>query len=165
MATALRIRAAFPDIETEDRWYTSCTIGMIAGGQAVNQVPDLATCTLDLRRTEQTERDALVAQVTALAEGCTVEVMEEGPVSFTDPANPYVQQYAAAVRREIGRDVVFTKSHGAHDGRYLTVKGIPAIVSRPTSGGQHGPDEWVDLKSLAEFHRCYRSFLAGVLGA
>lgn len=162
VAAALRIRQAFPDREIAEHWHDTCSVGTIAGGNATNQVPDLATCTIDIRHTEGTDPDALLYRIRTLAVPCAVEVLSAGPVRTTALDNAYLLQYAEVVRKAIGREVRFTRTHGADDGRHLAAHDVPIIVSRPRSGGQHSAEEWVDLAGLAEFRQCLGAFLAEV---
>ena len=43
------------------------------------------------------------------------------------------------------RDTTFP---GTADGRQFGARGEPAIYYGPAGGGQHAPDEWVDLESV-----------------
>ena len=162
VAAALRIRHAFPDRDIAEHWHDTCSIGTIAGGRATNQVPDLASCTIDLRYTEATDPDALLVRVRSLAAPCAVGVIAAGPVRETAPDDPYLMRYTDVVRKTIGREIRFTRTHGADDGRHFAAHDVPIIVSRPRSGGQHSAEEWVDLSSLEEFRQCLRMFLAEV---
>ncbi|NQV90283.1 M20/M25/M40 family metallo-hydrolase [Candidatus Uhrbacteria bacterium] len=141
----------------EDQWYHTCNIGMIQGGEAANQIPDLATCDIDIRFTEDENVDQLFAkiqeQVGDLAE---VELRVGGEPIYTDPTNSFVQQYAECVKETIGTPAVFNKHCGSNDGRFFTSLGIPIIVSRPTSGNQHSPDEWLETESLPVFQEICR---------
>ena len=51
----------------------------------------------------------------------------------------------AAVAGEPLRDTPFP---GTADGRFFGARGEPAIYYGPSGGGQHAPDEWVDLESV-----------------
>ena len=51
----------------------------------------------------------------------------------------------ASVAGEPLRDAPFP---GTADGRYFGARGEPAIYYGPAGGGQHAPDEWVDLESV-----------------
>jgi acetylornithine deacetylase len=56
-----------------------------------------------------------------------------------------VGEVHAAVAGEPLRDTPFP---GTADGRYFGARGEPAIYYGPAGGGQHAPDEWVDLESV-----------------
>ncbi len=161
IAAYARIRELFPNTPTaEDHWYHTCNIGTIQGGETFNQVPDFATCDLDIRFTEQTNVDDLFAAVKEKA-GPDVEVINRisGSPIFTDPNHPYVKMYEEAVEKTLELKTEHNQHCGSNDGRFLSELGIPLIISRPVSGDQHSPHEWLEIESLPKFHRVYWQFI------
>ena len=73
----------------------------------------------------------------------------------TDLQNVFVQSYASCVRECTASEVEYSKQCGSNDGRFFSACHIPIIVSRPLSGQQHSPDEWLDSDSLVLFYQLY----------
>lgn len=152
------IRGRFPkDAGEEGHWHATMNLGTLRGGTAVNQVPDEAVCDIDIRYPASVGRATVLDVVTSSANGCTVDLVLDDAASSTPHDHPFVGAYASALRDELGLDARACKNHGGNDGRYLTAHGIPVITSRPTSGDQHSPTEWLDTESLEPFYRLYRS--------
>jgi succinyl-diaminopimelate desuccinylase len=161
---AARVTRAFPASDDAEHWHVTCSIGTIRGGTAVNQVPDVAECGIDIRFPETETLGGMLARVRGLAGACEVEALAgDAPVGIAAD-DPFVRRYAAIVREETGGSVTFGCSHGSNDGRYFAALGIPVIVSRPRSGGQHGPDEWLDTADLVPFQSTYRRFIESCRG-
>jgi acetylornithine deacetylase len=70
-----------------------------------------------------------------------------------DPEAPVVRTLAEAVHDETRADAVTASHVGAAHARFSREAGIPAVCYGPSGGGQHGPDEWVDLASVARVTR------------
>ncbi|PJE76791.1 hypothetical protein COV05_02645 [Candidatus Uhrbacteria bacterium CG10_big_fil_rev_8_21_14_0_10_48_16] len=150
-----KIRAFIPHKATaDDYWYHTCNIGVIHGGEAANQIPGEAMCDLDIRFTEETNVDELMAKVEeVVGDLAQVSVRVSGELIHTDEENPFVQTYVQCATEVLGTQPTFNKHCGSNDGRFFTSLGIPIIVSRPTSGDQHSPHEWLDTESLPVFQK------------
>lgn len=156
-----RIKELFPNTPTaEDHWYHTCNIGIIRGGEAANQVPDYATCDIDVRFVENISSAEFYKQIQEKA-GPDVEVINRisGEPIVTSKDHQYVQLYSKALKKTLGLDPRFNKHCGSNDGRFLSELGIPIITSRPVSGDQHSPNEWLETESLADFEKVYWEFI------
>lgn len=155
-----RVQAAFPPTDDPDRWYTTVNMGTIQGGTALNVVADEAKVGLDIRLPETCSHDEIVEQIQGyLGANAQIEVTFKEPPSHTSPSHPVVQLYREVLKEQQGKEAIYTKSHGGHDGRFLTAKGVPLIVSRPVSGAQHAPNEWVEIASLEPYYQLCRTFV------
>lgn len=150
------IHALFPATEDPERWYSTCVLGKFSGGIVVNQVPDSASCDIDIRFAEDIAPEALLARVRdCVGDAARVDLLCSGKYADTSFQNPYVQAYSAAVRDLLHTELTEEISHGATDGRFFSELGIPVITSRPLSDGQHTPNEWVSIESLEPFKKLY----------
>jgi succinyl-diaminopimelate desuccinylase len=142
-------------------WHSTCVFGKIAGGTAVNTVPQFAECDLGVRFVEPASLEDVFARVKELAEkeGCRAELLAGGEMRITEEDNEILAAYRDIVKRETGTLPRLQRTHGADDGRFFSQHGIPVIMSRPSSGGQHSDNEWVDLSSLNDFYRICKSFI------
>jgi succinyl-diaminopimelate desuccinylase len=53
----------------------------------------------------------------------------------------------------------FLRKHGAADGRYYSARGIDAVAFGIDGGGQHGPEEYVEIGSILPYHAALSEFL------
>jgi succinyl-diaminopimelate desuccinylase len=159
IAAYQRIEKLFPASDDPARWYVTCSLNVMAGGSATNLIPSAAEAKIDIRFPETENAAELLTRIQEAAAPVAVESLTSSPASLTSANDVHVQRFAEVVAKTTGEHVCFGKSHGANDGRYLTQYGIPIIVSRPISGGQHSDGEWVDLSSLLTFHEVYRAYL------
>ncbi len=151
-----KIHALFPASNDPDRWYSTCVLGKFSGGMVVNQVPDQASCDIDIRFAEDIMPDALLTRVReCVGAAASVELLCSGRYVTVPLENSYLQAYGAVVRELFHAELTEEITHGATDGRFFSELGIPVITSRPCSGEQHTPYEWVDLDSLDDFKKLY----------
>lgn len=135
----------------------SINLGRIAGGDAVNKVPDHCRMDVDVRYLPGQDPAEIVRQVQGLG-AIEVETLLERPPAFVSPGNPMVRMLLEAVGNHepaaasIGRD-------GASDAVAFLAVGIPAIEFGPRGAGHHGPEEYVDTESLATYRRALGDFL------
>lgn len=152
-----KIHAMFPTIDDPDHWHSTCVIGKFNGGMMVNQVPDSASCEIDIRFVDDMQPQALLERVRECVAGdVDVQLMSCARGVATPLYEPHIAAYSAAVMNTLDTELSEEITHGATDGRFFSELGIPVIISRPVSGGQHTPEEWVDMVSLEKFMRLYR---------
>jgi succinyl-diaminopimelate desuccinylase len=152
------IRLLFPEIKQES-WADTLNIGVISGGQAINQVPDEASATLDIRFTEKTDPEEVLKKIHEAAPNCEIQILLQSKVSFTNPDHPFLELYGKTLKDELGLEAKFQGTPGGNDGRFFTAKGIPMLVARPMSGGLHGPDEWLDVAEFSAYANLLEKYL------
>lgn len=160
MRCTQEVLTLFPARLQENKWENTCNVGRIEGGRASNQVPDSASCLLDVRLIETTNTKGILEELERVVAvyGCTLDVLETGIVSHTASDNPYLVRYASVVKSVTGVPVQFVRSEGADDGRFFSRHNIPVICTRPKSGGQHSDHEWVDAQSLQQLTEIFVQF-------
>jgi succinyl-diaminopimelate desuccinylase len=137
----------------------SINLGRIAGGDAVNKVPDWCTMAVDIRYLPGQDPAHILAEISAL-EGIEVARTFIHPPVTVSPNDRYVHALRDSVARlapeiktlSVGRD-------GASDAASFIEAGIPAVEFGPTGAGHHGPDEWVSLSSLQRYRRALGDFV------
>ncbi|SDG65604.1 succinyl-diaminopimelate desuccinylase [Sinosporangium album] len=160
-----RVIAAYP-IAAEEVWRTTVNVSRVTTpNTARNQVPDRAEAWLDFRFTPEDgdfngrTREELAAHLSKFCEpGVTPIVVQADPPHYADPSNPDVRALQEAARRQ-GYSGDFLRKHGAADGRFYYQRGMEAVIFGVTGAGQHGPDEYVDIASIASYHRALVEFL------
>ena len=134
----------------------SVNLGRISGGDAVNKVPDHCHMDVDIRYLPGQDPQEILRQVRD-AGPSEVAVSIARPPADTDPDHPLVTALIGAASSyddcttSIGRN-------GASDAVAFLAVGVPAVEFGPRGAGHHGPDEHVDLPSLAKYRRTLVDF-------
>jgi succinyl-diaminopimelate desuccinylase len=129
----------------------SINLGRIAGGDAVNKVPDECVMDVDIRYLPNQDPDELLGQIR------TIEDMEIRrtfvfPPAYVSRSNPYVLGLAETVTESTQQtDSVTVGRDGASDAVSFLKTGIPAVEFGPAGAGHHGPEEWVSIPSLRDY--------------
>jgi len=136
----------------------SINLGRIAGGDALNKVPDRCEMAVDVRYLPGQDPGEILAQVRAIP-GIDVERTFIHPTVSVSRANPYVQGLREAVSRATQGEVMSVGRDGASDAASFIEAGIPAVEFGPAGGGHHGPDEWVSVASLRRYRGALGAFV------
>lgn len=145
-------------------WYTltdldagqTVNVGLIKGGQSVNTVAPLATCEIDVRYVEPAGRDAIVAEITKVAEACSVAgssaslsiVGEFRPMKQSEAAKDLFDQYVGNAK-QAGLDIAGEFSGGCADSGFAAAVGAPTLCGvGPVGGMVHSPDEYLEVASI-----------------
>ena len=137
----------------------SVSLGRIAGGDAVNRVPDACTLDLDIRYLPGQDPEQILAAVGARDGAEIVKVFHREPIVVAREEH-YVQVLAEAVSNTtpvtesiaVGRD-------GTSEVISFLNAGTPAVEFGPAGDGHHGPDEWVSIESLAHYREALVEFV------
>ncbi len=136
----------------------SINLGRIQGGDAVNKVPDHCRMDVDIRYLPEQHPDEVLRQVRGLDPTASVEVLIERQPAYVSPRHPLVATLLAAAGRQeptsaaVGRD-------GASDAVAFLRAGVPAVEFGPRGAGHHGPDEHVEIASLARYREALVDFV------
>jgi succinyl-diaminopimelate desuccinylase len=143
---------------------STVNVGIIQGGNAINQIPASASASLDMRFITSEDQARVTAALTDIAvkHEATVRTEVLSDAVTTDPKNPYIAQYAATVEQVIGSKIDWVASNAGHDGRFFAAKGVECAVSYPLGGGHHGPDEWISKESLRQMQTIFVEYLRKV---
>jgi succinyl-diaminopimelate desuccinylase len=143
----------------------SINLGRISGGDAVNKVPDRCRMDIDIRYLPGQDPEDVLSQVRSLGR-VELEVLLRRPPAYVSPDHPMVELLLEAAGRHepsaasVGRD-------GASDAVAFLEVGVPAVEFGPRGAGHHGPEEHVEIGSLARYRRALDDFcrLAAARGA
>lgn len=163
---ALLARYPVPDAEV---WRTTVNVARIAtGNTAFNQVPADAQAWLDIRFPPGDEDldNASAEQIAGFlagfcAPGVRVEIDHTSPPHHVDPNTPDVQALVRAARLA-GYPGELIRKHGSGDARYYSARGIDAVAFGIGGAGQHGPDEYAEIATIAPYHRALTAFLSAI---
>lgn len=138
-----------------DNYYTTLNLGTVHGGEATNQVSGEAVATLDIRFTNETDAQTMLAAAQRLAKkqgNITIRKLLHDPCVITDPSDGWYQRTAVCMN-DLGIQPGKNGErfgHGSTDGRYLAPHDISVVTVRPPGGGQHSPAEWASKRGLEE---------------
>lgn len=133
-------------------------VGLIAGGEALNMVPDKAVAKLDIRISNPDDESWVRQQIAAVInnmkqEGYSLTVHGD----FGRPVkrvNTVTEQLFSRVQRlglQLGLTIDWQDSGGCCDGNNLACHGLPVLDTLGVRGGDiHSPKEFILLDSLAE---------------
>jgi glutamate carboxypeptidase len=152
-------------LDAPEHWHLTCNVGLMSGGQAVNQVADEARVAVDIRATTETERRDFEERIDAI-------VAKYPTVTRTNKWNeaPYgisrdfllSQSFARIAKEYHAIECGWTKSHGSSDARHFAQFGIPSVLIWPVAGGAHSEAEWIDLADFERFHAVTKDWVKEV---
>ena len=136
----------------------SINLGRIAGGDALNKVPDLCTMVVDVRYLPNQDPADILGQIREIPDIEVLRTFTRVP-AYVSRANPYVLALVDAVGRSTMGEAMSVGRDGASDAVSFLEAGIPAVEFGPAGAGHHGPDEWVSIGSLARYRQALRDFV------
>jgi succinyl-diaminopimelate desuccinylase len=139
----------------------SINLGRIAGGDAVNKVPDECVMDVDIRYLPNQDPDEILAQVRTI-DDITIRRTFVFPPAYVSRSNPFVVALCDVVRAGEGGESVSVGRDGASDAVSFLKAGIPAVEFGPAGAGHHGPDEWVSIESLGRYRRALVDFARSI---
>ena len=140
---------------------STCTITGLESGDSINKGPALARAHIDLRYTTPSELKKYRDLIEKMCEkyGGELQNVMILPNYSIDPNVDLIQKYLAINESVTGDKVQFISVNGSSDARYFSAKGIPVIMTRPSSNGSHSDNEWVDLESWVVYHEILTKYI------
>ena len=139
----------------------SINLGRIAGGDALNKVPDACTMVVDVRYLPGQDPAEILAQVSAIADVEILRTFMRVP-AIVERTNPYVRALRDAVGRSTSGEALGIGRDGSSDAVSFLEAGIPAVEFGPVGSGHHGPQEWVSVSSLRSYRQALGDFVRGL---
>jgi succinyl-diaminopimelate desuccinylase len=156
MADCLVVKRFFEGLTAPQHWHRTMNLSVIHAGDSVNQVPDKAEATFDIRYTENDDVDDLVKQISTAVSGKVI-TKEREPL-FVSSRSPYLSRLLATAKGT--RTGI---AHGASDARFLSLFNIPGIVwGADGNSSQHSTDEHVEIQSLSRLYDLLDRFATDV---
>ena len=140
--------------------YTTLHVGRIAGGTALNIVPNRCTVDWEIRNIVEDDAAALLARIeragaeiaaAARAQAPEAAIATEGLFSYPGLGTPPGADVVAFVKSLTGANATIKVAFGTEGGLFSQRLGIPTVVCGPGSMAQgHKPDEYVTRDQLAQ---------------
>jgi succinyl-diaminopimelate desuccinylase len=152
-------------------WRTTVNVARVqTPNQAINQTPARAQAWLDIRFPAE-DVDLNGRAVAEVADylgsfcdpGVEVEIDQLDPPQHADHDRPEIAALRLAAQHQ-GYRGGFLRKHGAGDGGFYSGHGIAAVAFGVGGAGQHGPQEYADLPTIAPYHRALTEFLTSLDG-
>jgi succinyl-diaminopimelate desuccinylase len=121
-------------------------LSLFGGGEAQNKVSEKAGATLDIRFLGKESLRKLEEQVDEICarHRITWGVRAFFPALEHDMRHPSITAFKRSIRAVTGRRSGEVISNGTCDASYYDRAGVPTIVTRPLSHGDHSGYEWID---------------------
>ncbi|TWD45982.1 acetylornithine deacetylase [Agrobacterium vitis] len=132
--------------------YSSLQVGTIAGGKAINIIPDLCTLELEARAISGVNPDSLLAPIRQKAQtlrAAGFEIEWEEVSAYPALALPCESALARLLEDMTGQTPIGAVSYGTEAGLFQAA-GVDAIICGPGDIGRaHKPDEFILTSELA----------------
>ncbi len=154
--------AKYPVPEKESEKTTINIAKIETENDAYNKIPDKCIAYLDIRFSP-IEKEAIVSTLKSLlGQNITLEIIHNFIPHSSDRNNYYINQLRESGKKVLGTKLSVDMANGASDARYFSEVKCEAIEFGPLGHGQHGRDEWVDLKSLETYYQILENFLVSI---
>jgi acetylornithine deacetylase/succinyl-diaminopimelate desuccinylase-like protein len=147
--------------EKQNKDTDTLSINQISGGSAVNQVADHAEAILDIRFLSNEGYQEVEQKINNVVTKYGLESENIACVNIcqTDPSHPMVASFLEIGKQVHGQPLGLTRSLGSSDAHFFADLGIPTILARPTGGGPHSNDEWIDKKGFEEYYELVKNYI------
>ncbi len=131
-------------------------VGLIAGGQSVNTVAPHASCQIDVRYVNPSDRDEIYRKIVEIGETCSVPdttgtvVLRSGfkPLAPTDASEQVFKHYVAGAK-DLGLEIKGEFTGGCADSGFTAGVGTPTLCATgPVGGNAHSPEEYLEVASI-----------------
>lgn len=154
-----RLREDFATLATDssDHWHPTCTVtGIDTDNDAFNRLPAEAHATLDLRFPPPHTAASMLARV----ENVVGDQIHVEPAIAAEPTHLLPDpRFVEITTARTDTEAQLARESGGSDARFLTPHGIPVLMSRPTVGRLHAPDEWIDINSMVTYYQICEDYL------
>lgn len=139
----------------------SLVLSKFSSGKAINQVPDYAEASFDIRYKNEKILESIKAKMQKICEQNKTEVKTNMLASCLNisPDDKIVEEFINEVEDVLQKKITTGCSAGATDGRYFCEKNIPAIVIQPDGDGRHANSEWLDKKGFYQLTQIVQNYL------
>ena len=156
IADCLVVKSFFEGLAEQEHWHRTMNLSVIHAGDSVNQVPDKAEATFDIRYTENDDVDDLVHRIQSAVSGKVIT--EEREPLFISPGSPYRERLLA-----LAKETRTGIAHGASDARFLSQFNIPGIVwGADGNSSQHSTQEHVEIQSISRLYDLLDQFVTDI---
>ena len=159
LSILLQLRKLYKQPKIKSWNAITMNIGVINGGNSVNQVPNLCVIKLDFRYPNEKDKELILSNIKKLLSRKETFSVFQADAFSTDIRDTKIQQYLSISEKIIKRKIPVIKEYGASDARFFSIHNIPCIVIKPECGGEHADNEWIDIKDMLSYHKTIHTYL------
>ncbi len=134
-------------------------VGTLHGGDTINSVPDFASMGVDIRTVAGMDHAAVLERVRdAVGPQATLDVFQDSPAVWTDPADRWVRRVFDACSRALGEPIEpRTTTYNTDAGNLRRAwPRAPVVVLGPGEAAlAHQTDEWCSVSRLGQAVELY----------
>lgn len=148
--------------------------GLIRGGEEPSSYPATCTITLEFRTIPVQTEESILEDVSQLLKNVSLEIprfkYQEPHITMSRPTmklaktHPLVEKAVVCASEVLGSDPVVKSVPFWCDAALLSAAGVPSIVFGPSGEGLHSKEEWVEVESLIQMEKIYRSLALDICG-
>ena len=153
----LKIRELFPEVKPPDDWHNTMAATVINGGNVHNRVPEESCLTLNIRYTENTNAEDIVADIKRLS-GLEAEINMNVPPVFCNRNSTPIKKLEQHMCNHLQREIDFKHSNGATDARHFNNSGVPVAIIGTPGKDEHGSRECISIAGLKEYEEMLQQF-------
>ncbi len=143
--------------DSPDHWYPTCVPTLCnTANRTINCIPGEAEAIVDLRFPPPHTVESLLATVRDIVGAdVKVEPVATAPATRLSPDPLYLE----ITERITGTPAKLVRASGGSDAWFMAKYDIPVVLSSPVVGNLHREDEWMNLESMALYHRICEQFI------
>ncbi len=153
----------FPEKKDKNHWYSTINLGLIKGGKATNSIANYCEANFDIRFCEPWKNpEQIFNKLKKIADQLKIEIkiIYKTNMSLNNTKNHYLNLLHQITKKKLNKkESLFFNNHGTNDARFAAAVGIPAISFGPIGNNYHSDNEWVDIKSLENYHQILKEFI------
>jgi succinyl-diaminopimelate desuccinylase len=137
--------------ETHTLTHVTVNIGMVRGGERINNIPSRASASVDIRMPPGSSVAHVQSQIARALDGLphiTWRVLNSGEPTWTAPEETIVVAVARNAEAILGEPIGLSIRAGFSDSRFFRNRGIPTVVYGATAHNLNAPDEHVLISDL-----------------
>lgn len=146
---------------TNEKYHNTLTVSQINGGCALNQVPESAWASLDMRFIDEHNYSQMRVRIEEIihTSGLEIETIAHVGATKLNKEHPLVKNFISIVKEKSPVEFGFTHSLGSSDAHYFESRNIPTILMRPRGGGAHSDHEWIHKSDLDLYYEVLKEFI------
>ncbi|HET8671651.1 MAG TPA: M20 family metallopeptidase [Candidatus Saccharimonadales bacterium] len=144
---------------------TTINIGMLHGGESINQIPAVSMASLDIRFIDMQDFYRLKRKIQAICDthGVTLKTIRKWNKPTTNKLDhPLIQTFLRHVTLQTGITPASFTAYGASDARFFLDRGIPCVLMSPPGGSAHSNDEWLSVEGYQQYQLILRDYIEEV---
>jgi succinyl-diaminopimelate desuccinylase len=137
--------------ETHTLTHVTVNIGMVRGGERINNIPSRASASVDIRMPPGSSVAHVQSQIARVLDGLphiTWRVLDSGEPTWTAPEETIIVAATRNAEAILGERIGLSIRAGFSDSRFFRNRGVPTVVYGVTAHNLNAPDEHVLISDL-----------------